>query len=89
MASNQFMDNAETSKGGLDNIQQQLCKIENSLEKLLGSLNYVREPTPSADSEDEAKTDSEGTIPSITHTVGRLQKLAESLATTVSVIRYG
>ena len=83
------MDNAETSKGGLDNIQQQLCKIENSLEKTLGSLNYVKEPTPSDKCDEESKIDSEGTIPSITHTVGRLQKLSESLATTVSAIRYG
>ncbi len=83
------MDEVSDSKGGLDSIQQHLCKIENSLEKTLGSLNYIKEPTPSATSEDQAKADSEGTVPSITHTASRLQKLADNIATTVSVIRYG
>ena len=78
-----------TQKGGLDAIQQNLCKIEDSFEKTLHSLNYIREPTPTTENDESPKADSEGTVPSITHTVSRLQKLAESLATTVSVIRYG
>ncbi len=83
------MDTVSDSKGGLDNIQQHLCKIETSLEKTLSSLNYIKEPTPTSENDSSEKIESEGTIPSITHTAGRLQKLVDSIATTVSVIRYG
>lgn len=83
------MDTVSDSKGGLDSIQQHLCKIETSLEKTLASLNYIREPTPQSANDEQSKAESEGTIPSITHTAGRLQKLVDSIATTTSVIRYG
>ena len=43
----------EEKKGGLDNIQQRLCKVEDSFEKTLTSLNYIREPKPQ-ECDDEA-----------------------------------
>ena len=83
------MDEVGEKKGGLDNIQQKLCKIEDSLDKTLGSLQYIREPQPRTESDEAKKADSDGTIPSITHTADRLQKIADNIAGTVSSIRYG
>lgn len=79
----------EEKKGGLDNIQQRLCKVEDSFEKTLTSLNYIREPKPQECDDEATKAETEGTIPSIVHTVDRLQRLADNMASTLTAIRYG
>lgn len=79
----------ETPKGGLDNLNSKLHKIEGSLTKTLTSLDYVREPSPSGDKDSESKASIEGTVPSLNYTTDRLSRLAESIAKSVQVIRHG
>ena len=84
------MDEPEVkAKGGLDNINLRLHKIEDSLEKSLNALEYIKEPTPQAEVEGDTKPNIEGTIPSMNYTTDRLTKVSDAIATAISKIRYG